>query len=92
MLLFMGRLNISRSVYHDFYVLMTLTRCLNITVLLRWDGLVLMGSVLRWSQSAAAQQAAALGVNSRLSYVFPSSRHCRRFFVVKSVKACFFSG
>lgn len=46
MLLFMGRLNISRSVYHDFYILTTLSRCLNITVLLRWDGLVLMESAL----------------------------------------------
>lgn len=46
MLLFMGRLNISRSVHHDFYILTTLSRCLTITVLLGWDGLVLMESVL----------------------------------------------
>lgn len=41
--------------------------------------------------SPRPQPAAAPGVDSRLSHVFPS-RHCGMFFVVKSIKAYFFSG
>lgn len=49
------------------------------------------GKCAAGGHSPQLQPAAALGVDSRLSHIFPSC-HCGRFFVVKSIKAYFFSG